>query len=137
MILCLYNAVFQNHDSLIYGKYKNKNNKFLQTGNKIRMSQDKNLLKTGRFYFIYDDPVKFVLEDKTKRGLPVIEIKIDDTVGVMAENGRFYDGNGRGHVIPIRWYFPKNKYNLDQVSTFGDKLDSRYKAIMEETCPDY
>jgi hypothetical protein len=101
------------------------------------MSQDKILVKTGRFYFIYDDAIKFILEDKTKRGLPVIENKIDDTYGVVAEKGRFYDGNGRGHVIPIRWYFPKNMYSLDQVCVFADKLDSRYKTIMEETCPDY
>jgi len=101
------------------------------------MSQDKNLVKTGQFYFIYDDPVKFILEDKTKRGLPVIENEIDDTHKVMADKGRFYDGNGRGHVIPIRWYFPKNISSLEQVRVFADKLDSRYKAIMEETCPDY
>lgn len=101
------------------------------------MSQDKNLLKTGRFYFIYDDLVKFILEDKTKWGLPVVENKIDDNLGVVAENGRFYDGNGRGHVIPIRWYFPKNQFSLDQVRLFGEKLDPRYKAIMDETCRDY
>lgn len=101
------------------------------------MSQDKNLIKTGRFFFIYDDPVKFVLEDKTKRGLPVVDNNIDEKVGVMAEKGRFYDGNGRGHVIPIRWHFPKDDYSLDQVCIFGDKLDKRYKEIMEDTCPDY
>ena len=37
------------------------------------MSEEKNLLKRGRFYFIYDDdPQNFVVEDKTKRGLPVL-----------------------------------------------------------------
>ncbi len=38
------------------------------------MSQDKILVKEGQFYFIYDgDGQNFIVEDKTKRGLPVAE----------------------------------------------------------------
>ena len=45
---------------------------------KIAMSEEKNLLKRGRFYFIYgEDPQNFVVEDKTKRGLPVLESNIE------------------------------------------------------------
>ena len=99
------------------------------------MTEDKNLVKIGQFYFIYDDPVKFIVEDKTKRGLPVVEISIDDSVGLSAEKGRFYDANGRGHVVPIRWYFPNDSDGLEQVCKFADKLENRYKTIMEETCP--
>ena len=91
---------------------------------KIALSEEKNLLKRGRFYFIYgDDPQNFVVEDKTKRGLSL--------------KGRFYDANGRGHVVPIRWYFPKDKYTLDLVYNFADKLENRYQIIMDDTCPDY
>jgi hypothetical protein len=102
------------------------------------MLQETDVLKKGRFYFIYDgDSENFVIEDRTKRGLPVVEYAIDTSVGVMAEKGRFYDANGRGHVISIRWYFPKLNYTLVQVCKFADALDGRYMAIMEETCPDY
>lgn len=102
------------------------------------MSQEKILVKKGQFYFIYDgDGQNFMVEDKTKRGLPVVESSIDDNVGLMAEKGRFYDGNGRGHVVPIRWSFPKENYTIEQVLKFADTLDNRYRAIMEDTCPDY
>lgn len=105
---------------------------------KTAMSEEKTLLKKGRFYFIYDeDPQNLVVEDKTKRGLPVLENSIDQDVGLTADKGRFYDANGRGHVVPIRWYFPKEKYTLDQVYNFADKLENRYRAIMDLTCPDY
>ena len=116
-----------------------ENANFLSVDHKKKaMSEEKKLLKRGRFYFIYDDdPQNFVVEDKTKRGLPVIENTIDDNIGVMTEKGRFYDATGRGHVVPIRWYFPKEKYRLDQVYNFADKLENRYRVIMEDTCPDY
>ena len=102
------------------------------------MSQEKILVKKGQFYFIYNEDTKnYVLEDKTKRGLPVIESTIDPSTGLLAERGRFYDSNGRGHVMPVRWYFPKEKYTLAQVCEFADKLDNHYRTIMEDTCPDY
>lgn len=102
------------------------------------MSQDKILVKKGQFYFIYDgDGENFIVEDKTKRGLAVVESSIDDNVGLLVEKGRFYDGNGRGHVVPIRWSFPKENYTFEQVLKFADTLDNRYRAIMEDTCPDY
>ena len=60
------------------------------------MSQEINLLKKGQFYFIYDGSGQnFVVEDKTKRGLPVVENNIDDNIGVITEKGRFYDANGQ------------------------------------------
>ena len=102
------------------------------------MSKDKILVKKGQFYFIYDgDGQHFIVEDKTKRGLAVVESSIDDNVGLLAEKGRFYDGNGRGHVVPIRWSFPKENYTFEQVLKFADTIDNRYRAIMEDTCPDY
>jgi len=69
----------------------------------------------GQFYFIYDGcGQNFVVEDKTKRGLPILENSIDDNIKVMTKKGRFYDANGRGHVVPIRWCFPKENYTLEQ-----------------------
>ena len=50
------------------------------------MSQEINLLKRGQFYFIYDEGGQnFVVEDKTKRGLPVLENSIDYNIRVMTE----------------------------------------------------
>ena len=104
------------------------------------MPQGIDPLKKGQFYFIYDDDGQgqnFVVEDKTKRGLPVLENSIDDKFGIVTDKGRFYDANGRGHVVPIRWYFSKENHTFEQVCKFADALDSRYRAIMEDTCPDY
>lgn len=100
------------------------------------MGSERILLKRGQFYFIYDgNPQEFVVEDKTKRGLTVVENSLDGDV--MADKGRFYDGNGRAHVVPIRWYFPKKNYTFEQTYNFAEAFNSRYKAIMEDTCPDY
>ncbi|HEY7227491.1 MAG TPA: hypothetical protein VH481_05135 [Nitrososphaeraceae archaeon] len=102
------------------------------------MPQEKNLVKRGQFYCIYDSGSKnFVLEDRTRRGLPIVENSMDTEIGLRTDIGRVYDANGRGHVMPIRWYFPKETYTLEQVCKFGDNLDNRYKDIMEDTCPDY
>ena len=46
------------------------------------MQQQRNLIKKGRFYFIYDHDLDFVLEDKTKRGLEVRENIFDERYGV-------------------------------------------------------
>ena len=102
------------------------------------MLQETDLLKKGRFYLVHDgDNEYFIVGDRTKRGPPVMENAIDNNVGVMAEKGRFYDANGRGHVMSIRWYFPKVNSTFEQVCKFGDALDYNYKTIMEETSPDY
>jgi hypothetical protein len=102
------------------------------------MVQENNLIKTGQFYCLYDkDDASFVLEDRTKRGLPVIDYSVDSINGFMAEIGRFYDGNGRSHSMPIRWHIPKDEYNLEQALQIAERLDIRYRNIMRETCPDY
>ena len=54
-----------------------QDSKILYIDNKIDMTEDKNLVKIGQSDFIYYYPEKFIVEDKTKRGLPVIEISID------------------------------------------------------------
>jgi hypothetical protein len=99
------------------------------------MQQQGNLIKKGRFYFIYDGNLNLVLEDKTKRGLEVREFVLDEKLGVQAERGTIYDLNGKGHKVGIR-YFPKSKYRLDHVIKIGEEMELRYKAIREMTCPE-
>jgi hypothetical protein len=100
------------------------------------MQQQGNLVKKGHFYFIYDDDLNFVLEDKTKRGLEVRENVFDEKLSVQADKGIIYDLNGIGHKVGIRWYFPKSKYRLDHVIKIGEEMELRYKKIREMTCPD-
>jgi hypothetical protein len=94
------------------------------------------LAKKGQFYFIYDLPDSFVLEDKTKRGLEVRERSVDDKYGVEADKGMIHDMDGIGHKVGIRWYFPKNHHSLEDVEKAAGIMESRYKAIREMTCPD-
>jgi hypothetical protein len=100
------------------------------------MQQQGNLIKKGHFYFIYDNDLNFVLEDKTKRGLEVRENVFDEKLSVQADKGMIYDLNGIGHKVGIRWYFPKSKYTLDHVIKIGEEMEFRYKKIREMTCPD-
>lgn len=100
------------------------------------MQQQGNLIKKGHFYFIYDNDLNFVLEDKTKRGLEVRENVFDEKLSVQADKGMIYDLNGIGHKVGIRWYFPKSKYRLDHVIKIGEEMELRYKRIREMTCPD-
>ncbi len=101
------------------------------------MSQRQTLLKRGQFYFIYDgNDATIILEDKTKRGLEVFEHDIDQRYGVRTENGVIYDIDGIRHSVAIRWYFPRAKYQLDDVIDIAEEMDAKYKAIREMTCPD-
>jgi hypothetical protein len=100
------------------------------------MQQQGNLIKKGHFYFIYDNDLNFVLEDKTKRGLEVRENVFDEKLSVQADKGMIYDLNGIGHKVGIRWYFPKSKYRLDHVIKIGEEMELQYKKIREMTCPD-
>jgi hypothetical protein len=102
------------------------------------MNHELPLLKRGQFYSIYDrvDDTTIMLEDKTKRGLDVRERCIDEKYGVEAEKGMIYDMDGVGHIISIRWYFPRANYQLEYVIKIGEEMDAKYKAIREITCPD-
>jgi hypothetical protein len=100
------------------------------------MQQQGNLIKKGRFYFIYEGDLDLVLEDKTKRGLEVREFVFDEKLGVQADRGTIYDLDGIGHKVAIRWYFPKSKYSLEHVVKIGEEVELRYNAIREMTCPD-
>jgi hypothetical protein len=100
------------------------------------MQQQGNLIRKGRFYFIFDNDLNLVLEDKTKRGLEVRENIFDEKHSVQVDRGTVYDLNGIGHKVGIRWYFPKSRYGLNQVIKIAEEMELRYKAIREMTCPD-
>lgn len=77
-----------------------------------------------------------LLEDKTKRGLSVIERSLDEKMGVEAEKGVIHDMDGIGHRVGIRWYFPKSQFTFDDVLKKAEEIEERYRKIREMTCPD-
>ncbi len=109
----------------------------METQSKNNPTQEPAVLKKGIFYAILDSPTDFIMEDKTKRGLTVMEKNIDEKYNVEAEKGMIYDMDGIGHKVPIRWYFPKTKYAFDAVLAYASEMEQRYRKIREETCPDY
>jgi len=76
------------------------------------------------------------MEDQTKRGLTIKETSIDEKLSVNADKGMIHDMDGIGHWVPIRWYFPKNQFNLDKVSEYAEAMEKKYAEIRELTCPD-
>jgi len=100
------------------------------------MSQEQKLLKKGEFFFIYDTDSMLLLEDKTKRGLTVIERSIDEKFGTEAEKGMVHDMDGIGHKVGIRWHFPKSQFSFEDVLKKAMEMEERYRKIREETCPD-
>ncbi len=100
------------------------------------MLLDLPILKKGSFYFIKDGDSNLIMEDKTKRGLTIKETSIDEKLSVNADKGMIHDMDGIGHWVPIRWYFPKNQFNLDKVSEYAEAMEKKYAEIRELTCPD-
>ena len=101
------------------------------------MTQELPLVKQGIFYSIRDSPTFFIMEDKTKRGLTVQEQSLDENYKVEAEKGMIYDMDGIGHRVAIRWHFTKKDFDLNKVLEFAESMETRYKKLREETCPDY
>ncbi|MCS7141911.1 MAG: hypothetical protein NZ888_06985 [Candidatus Nitrosocaldus sp.] len=93
------------------------------------------VVKSGQFFMVYDGDA-FILEDKTKRNLTVLEVSMDERYGVEADKGIIYDADGRGHRVSIRWYFPKERFRLEDVLAVANALDEFYRRLREETCPD-
>ena len=94
-----------------------------------------NISKKGRFYFIYDVPQHWILEDKTKRGLEVSEKSIDAERNVLSDKGMIYDMDGRGHKVNIRWFYTKEKFSLNDVEKDAQVMEKRYTELREITCP--
>jgi len=100
------------------------------------MSQELPVLKKGIYYIIKDGKSDLIMEDKTKRGLTVKEKSIDEKLNVEAEKGMIHDMDGIGHWVPIRWFFPKNQYDIEKVLVLAEAMEKKYKEIRELTCPD-
>ena len=76
------------------------------------------------------------MEDKTKRGLTVKDTSIDKKLNVKADKGMIHDMDGIGHWVPIRWYFSKDQFVLNQVLIHAEKMEKKYTELRELTCPD-
>ena len=100
------------------------------------MSQELPVLKKGIYYIIKDGKSDLIMEDKTKRGLTVKERSIDEKLNVEAEKGMIHDMDGIGHWVPIRWFFPKNQYDIEKVLVHAEAMEKKYKELRELTCPD-
>ena len=100
------------------------------------MLLDLPILKKGSFYYIKDGDTDLVMEDKTKRGLTVKETSIDKKLNVKADKGMIHDMDGIGHWVPIRWYFSKDQFDLNQVLIHAEKMEKKYTELRELTCPD-
>ena len=94
------------------------------------------ILKKGSFYFIKESESELILEDKTKRGLTIRERSIDEKLSVEADKGMIHDMDGIGHWVPIRWFFPKSQFNLEQVLVHADTMEKKYTELRELTCPE-
>jgi len=44
--------------------------------------------------------------------------------------------DGIGHWVPIRWYFSKNQFDLNQVLKYAEIMEKKYTQMRELTCPD-
>ena len=95
-----------------------------------------NLVKKGKFYFIFEDSQFLILVDKTKRGLEVKDTINDKNSKVISERGMIYDMEGTGHKVVKRWFYPKSEYDLEFVTTIAEKMEKKYNEIREMTCPD-
>lgn len=100
------------------------------------MLLDLPILKKGSFYFIKDGDANIIMEDKTKRGLTVKETSIDEKLNVKSDKGMIHDMDGIGHWVPIRWFFPKDSYDLSQVEVYAEAMEEKYTKLRELTCPD-
>lgn len=100
------------------------------------MNQELPILKKGSFYTIRESPEYYILEDRTKRGLTVRDKSMDENLKVFADKGMIHDMDGIGHWVPIRWYFAKKEYGLDQVLAHAEKMEKKYTELRELTCPD-
>lgn len=100
------------------------------------MLLDLPILEKGTFYFIKDGESDIIMEDKTKRGLEIKETSIDEKLNVTADKGMIHDMDGIGHWVSIRWFFPKDEYDLAQVIIHAEAMEKKYTELRELTCPD-
>jgi hypothetical protein len=95
-----------------------------------------NLVEKGKFYFIYENPENWILEDKTKRGLEVREKAQDKERNTWSEKGIIYDMDGIGHKVNIRVLYPKNAFTFEKVEQDAKIMEKKYLELREMTCPE-
>ncbi len=100
------------------------------------MPPDLPILKKGSFYYVRESDTDLVLEDRTKRGLEVRERSVDQGLAVDADKGMIHDVDGIGHLVAIRWFFPKSSFATDQVVVHAEAMEKKYAELRELTCPD-
>lgn len=108
----------------------------MEIQSKSKSGLDLPILKKGSFYYIKESETNYILEDRTKRGLTVKETSLDEKLNVQADKGMIHDMDGIGHWVVIRWYFPKDKFDLDNVVVPAEEMEKKYTALRELTCPD-
>ncbi|MEM4311679.1 MAG: hypothetical protein QXX95_04755 [Nitrososphaerales archaeon] len=96
------------------------------------MIKEEIVLEQGSFFTLKDDGEHWILEDKTKRGLPII--KVEEYEGIKEEKGRIYDSQGKGYWVTVRWYYSKEK-DYNEVKRKAYEMEEKYRKIREETCP--
>ena len=100
------------------------------------MSQELPILKKGSFYYIKESDTDLIMEDKTKRGLTIKETSLDEKLQVQADKGMIHDMDGIGHWVPIRWFFPKDDFDLEDVLIHAEAMEKKYTELRELTCPE-
>lgn len=94
------------------------------------------IIGKGISYRIREDDTHYILEDSTKDGLGAVDRVPDGELrSVETERGIIHDMDGIGRHIPIRWYFPKESYGIEEVLACAKEMDRRYTAIREASCP--
>lgn len=93
-------------------------------------------LRKGAFYRILDGGRFLVLEDSTREKLTVQGRSPDEgMMMVEADMGTIYGLDGIGRRVPIRWYFPKDGYDLEAVLMRAREIEERHAALRELGCP--
>ena len=108
----------------------------METRSKSKSGLDLPVLKKGSFYYIKENVTYYVLEDRTKRGLTIKDHSVDERFDVEADKGMIHDMDGIGHWVVIRWYYPKDRFQLDQVISHAEEMEKKYTELRELTCPD-
>jgi hypothetical protein len=100
------------------------------------LSQEIPIIKKGVYYTVRDAKDTLIVDDRTKRGLTVRETSVDEKTGILADKGMIHDMDGIGHLVVIRWHFPKSDYDLTKVVAHAEAMEKRYTELRELTCPD-
>lgn len=94
------------------------------------------IINKGISYRIREGDIHYILEDSTKDGLSAVDRVPDgDLQSVETERGIIHDMDGIGRHVPIRRYFPKGSYGIEDVLIRAVEMDRKYAAIRETSCP--